>query len=137
MFGGTSGAFPALVNTIVIALIVTLLCTLICLPAASTIATEDFRGKRALETFLLVPLIVPEIAVGLGMLVIFLQLGLTGSYAGVILAHLVPTIPYTFRVLTASFQNLGRDLEAQGRTLGASPHQVTWRVTLPLVPRGS
>ena len=130
---GPSGALPALANTVLIALAVALLSTLLCLPAAYAVATDDFRGRGALELFLLGPLIVPEIAVGLGMLVISLQLGLTGSYAGVVLAHLVPTVPYTFRVLTAGFQNLGPDLAAQARTLGASPLQVAWRVTLPLV----
>ena len=136
IFSSASGALPALRNTVFIALAVTFLCALICLPAARALATREFRGKAGLEFFLLTPLVVPEIAVGLGILVIFLRLGLAGGFVGVVIAHLIPTIPYMTRILTAVFQNLDTSYEAQARTLGAGPLQTFWHVTLPLVAPG-
>ena len=135
VFSPVSGALTALLNTVLIAVVVTVLATLICLPTAQALANGT-PGSRAVEFFLLTPLLVPEIAVGLGMLVLFSQLGLAGSYLGVVLAHLVPTVPYTVRVLTASFQGLSGDVEAQARTLGAGPFRTFWSVTLPLVLPG-
>ena len=136
VFSDASGAVAALWNTVLIAVLVTLLCAVICLPAARALATRDFFGKAALEYFLLTPLIVPEIAVGLGILVTFLSLGLAGGLLGIVLAHLIPTVPYMTRILTAVFQNLDTTFEAQARTLGASPLKTFWFVTLPLVAPG-
>lgn len=135
VFSPVSGAVGALLNTVVIAGVVTLLCTVVCLPAARVLASGT-RGKSAAEFVLLTPLIVPEIAVGLGVFVLFSRFGLTGGYVGVVLAHLIPTIPYMTRVLTTSFQGLGGDYEAQARVLGAGPFRAFWRVTLPLVLPG-
>ena len=135
VFSPVSGTLTALLNTVLIAVVVTVLATLICLPTAQALAT-GVPGSRVVEFFLLTPLLVPEVAVGLGVLVLFSQLGLAGSYTGVVLAHLIPTVPYTVRVLTASFQGLDRDLEAQARVLGAGPFRTFWSVTLPLVLPG-
>lgn len=123
-------------NTVFIALIVTVLCTLVSLPAARVLARERFRGKSFIEFFMLTPLIVPEIALGLGILITFIQLGLAGSFTGIILVHLIPTIPYMVRVLTSVFQGLSRDYEEQARVLGAGPIRTMWHVTLPMILPG-
>jgi len=112
------------------------LCLIVSLPAARVIAREKFRGKEWVEFFLITPLIVPEIAVGLGILVIFLHLGLAGSFIGVIVALLIPTIPYMVRILTSVFQGLSRDFEEQAQMLGAKPWQVLLHVTIPLIMPG-
>ncbi|MEM7736965.1 MAG: ABC transporter permease subunit [Deinococcota bacterium] len=126
-----SGVPEALVNTVGIALVVALLAVLISLPAARALAKR--RVWAGLEFWLLTPLIVPEIAIGLGMATIFLRLGLAGNPLAVVLAHLVPALPYTIRTLTAAFQNYDTDYEAQARSLGAGTTRVFWHVTLPLL----
>lgn len=136
VFSPVSRLLEATLTTVGIALVVTLLCLIICLPAARVLARETFRGKSFLEFFLLTPVIVPEIAVGLGILVTFIGLGLAGSYLGIVLVHLIPTIPYMVRVLTAVFQGLSTDYEEQARALGASPLKTLWYVTLPLLLPG-
>jgi putative spermidine/putrescine transport system permease protein len=136
VFSPVSRVLESTGNTLLIAILVTLLCTAISLPAARVLARERFRGKAAVEFFLLTPLIVPEIAVGLGILVTFIQLGLAGTLHGIILVHLIPTIPYMVRVLTSVFQGLSRDYEEQARVLGAGPLRTLWHVTLPMILPG-
>jgi putative spermidine/putrescine transport system permease protein len=131
-----SHVLEAIFNTLFIAIVVTIVCTAISIPAARVIAWEKFRGKSTVEFLLLTPLIVADIAVGLGILITFIQLGLAGSYVGVILGHLIPTTPYMVRVLTSVFQGLSKDYEEQARLLGASALKTTWFITLPMILPG-
>jgi len=131
-----SRVWEATVNTLVIGLAVTFICLAICLPAARVLAWERFRGKSSFEFFLSLPLIVPEAAIGIALLMIFIRLGLAGSYVGIIIAHLIPTIPYMVRMLTAVYQGLGHEFEEQAMTLGANRWQVLRMVTLPMLMPG-
>ena len=114
----------------------TVICLAICLPAARVLARENFRGKPAFEFFLSMPLIVPEAAIGIALLMIFIRTGLAGTYTGIIIVHLIPTIPYMIRMLTAVYQGLGRDFEEQAMILGANRWQVAWLVTFPMLLPG-
>ncbi len=136
LFSPISGLGPAFLNTMTIGVATSLLAAFIALPAAYTLARHRFRGKEAVEFFLLVPVIVPQIAVGIGMLLLFIRLGIARTYTGIVLAHLVPTLPYSVRILTSVFQNLDPDYEEQARTLGASRMQAFRRVVLPMVLPG-
>lgn len=131
-----SRVWEATLNTVFIGGVVTVICLLICLPAARVLAREDFRGKAAFEFFLSMPLIVPEAAIGIALLMMFIHLGLAGSYSGIIIVHLIPTIPYMIRMLTAVYQGLGREFEEQAMILGASRWQVMRMVTLPMLLPG-
>lgn len=131
-----SRVLEATLNTVFIGLVVTIICLAICLPAARVLAREKFRAKEPFEFFLSMPLIVPEAAIGIALLMIFIQLGLAGSYTGIIIVHLIPTIPYMTRMLTAVYQGLGRDFEEQAMILGASRWQVMRMVTLPMLMPG-
>lgn len=136
VFSTYSRVGPAIINTVGIALVVTLVCLVLCLPAARVIARENFRGKGVVEFFLLTPLMVPEIAIGLGILVTFIQLGLAGTLVGIVLAHLIPTTPYMVRTLTSVFQGLSKDYEEQSLVLGANPLKTLWHVTVPMIMPG-
>lgn len=131
-----SRMWEATINTVAIGAIVTAICLAICLPAARVLARERFRGKSAFEFFLSLPLIVPEAAIGIALLMIFIRLGLAGSFTGIIIAHLIPTIPYMVRMLTSVYQGLGREFEEQAMILGANRWQVLTRVTLPMLMPG-
>lgn len=123
-------------NTVAIGSAVTVIALIICLPAARILAREKFRGKSGFEFFLSLPLIVPEAAIGIALLMIFIQLGLAGSYIGIIIAHLIPTIPYMVRMLTSVYQGLGREFEDQAKILGASNWQTFRLVTFPMLLPG-
>jgi putative spermidine/putrescine transport system permease protein len=67
---------------------------------------------------------------------VFIGLGLTGTIWGVILVHLIPALPYMILVLAGVFANFDPAFEIQARSLGATPAQVFWHVTLPAILPG-
>ena len=136
MLSPYSHIWEATLNTVGIGAVVTVICLVISLPAARILARERFPGKNAFELFLSLPLIIPDAAIGIALLMILIRLGLAGSYVGIIIAHLIPTIPYMARMLTAVYQGLGCDFEEQAMILGAQPWQIMWRVTLPVLLPG-
>lgn len=132
----SSGISAALLNSLLIALIVTVLAICLALPAARGIALYNFRGKTLILFALLLPILSPAIATAIGGHALFLRYGLTDSYLSIILAHLIPTVPYCVLTLTGSFLRFDVNLEAQARTLGASAWQVLRFVTLPSIAPG-
>jgi putative spermidine/putrescine transport system permease protein len=136
VFSRDSGLPSSLATSAGIAAIVSLIAVAVALPAARAVAWREFHGKRALLFLLLLPVLSPPLAAAMGLHAIFLRAGLEDTIAGVILVHLVPALPYAILMLAGSFSRLDPDLEAQARTLGASPVQVFLKVTLPAIAPG-
>jgi putative spermidine/putrescine transport system permease protein len=132
----TSRVIEGLLQSLAIALITTMLSLLVGLPAGRAIGVMDFPGKEALKLFLLTPIIVSPLATLMGIQFVLIRLGLNGTLLGVVLVHLMPTIPYMTLVLTSVFANFDTGYETQARSLGASPLQVLSQVTLPLIAPG-
>lgn len=131
-----AGVGEALAMSLIIALLVALVSLLISWPAGRIVAQLEFPGKRALLFLLLLPVLAPPLASTMGMHAIFLRYGLADTLLGVLLAHLVPSVPYATMVLTGSFTRFEVGLEEQARTLGASPLQVWREVTVPAIRPG-
>jgi len=130
------GLVDSLVLTLGIAGAVTALSILIGVPAGRALGLHRFRGKAVVELLILAPIIVPGIAVALGLHGVFLWLGLTGNVAGVVLVHLIPTLPYMILVMAALFANYDTAHEDQARSLGASAWQTFRFITLPAILPG-
>ncbi|MBD2068987.1 ABC transporter permease [Leptolyngbya sp. FACHB-671] len=131
-----SRVIEGLLQSLAIALVTTILSLLVGLPAGRAIGVMEFPGKEALKLFLLTPIIVSPLATLMGIQFVLIRLGLNGTLLGVILVHLMPTIPYMTLVLTSVFANFDTRYETQARSLGASPVQVLSQVTLPLIAPG-
>ena len=132
----SSGVISAVVTSGAIALAVTVLALMVALPAARVLGLREFRGKGPIVLLLLLPVLAPPLAAVMGIHAIFLRYGLTDSMLGVILAHLIPTVPYCCLMLASSFANFDTDWEAQARTLGASPMATWLNITLPAIGPG-
>ncbi len=128
--------WAALRDTVTIAGGVALISLLIAIPAGRVLGTRAFRGKRAVELVLLLPVLVPPVAVAIGLHVVFLRLGLAGGIPGVVLVHLVPATPYVVLLTAGVFANAELELEQQARSLGATFWQAQWHVTWRLVAPG-
>ena len=116
-----------------IAGLVSLLSLLVGYPAARTLGTRAFRGKSAVYLLLFMPTVVPPVATGIGLNILFLRLGLAGTTLGVALVHLIPVLPYVVFTLASVFARYDPHYEYQARVLGASSARVFWTVTLPLI----
>ncbi len=123
-------------HSLVIGVIVTALANLIGLPTARALGMHDFRGKSLVEWLLLMPIIVPAIVATMGIHIMFLRWGLTGTYIGIALVHLIPALPYFVLITASVFANYGTELEDTARTLGAGRLQVFVRITLPAIGPG-
>jgi putative spermidine/putrescine transport system permease protein len=123
----------ALANSTLLAAGVVLASLLIGLPAARALGLYRFRGRRLVEFAVLSPIMVPPLAVGMGLSHTLLRLGLGGTLAGVALVHLVPVLPYVVFTLAGIFANYPLAFEEQARTLGAGPVRVFLRITLPAI----
>lgn len=132
----TSGVLDSLWLTLWIAACATGLSVLIGVPAGRALGMYRFRGKAVVEMVILAPVIVPGIAVALGIHAVFIALGLTNTVTGVILVHLVPTLPYMTLVMAGIFANHDPAHEEQARSLGATPVQTFWHITLPAILPG-
>lgn len=123
----------ALWTSVVLALATGVLASAIALPLGRAMA--GLRGWRrhvtAAAAFL--PVAAPPLALGTGLQVVLLRLGLGGTAPGVLVAHLVPAIGYLALIFLGTFTLFDRRVEEEARSLGATQTQ-TWRhITLPLL----
>ena len=107
--------------------------TAIAIPAGRALGLYRFAGKDAVSFFLAAPVIVPPLVTAMGLHLWFLKLGLADTRTGVILFHLSFCLPYAVFVLKGVFTVYHWELEDQARSLGASPVQVFFSVTLPMI----
>jgi putative spermidine/putrescine transport system permease protein len=135
-FSERSGVVESLGTTVAVALLATILSVLIGVPAGRALGLYRFRGKAVAELMILAPVIVPGLAVALGLHGILLGLGLTNTLGGVVLVHLVPTLPYMILVMAGFFADYDVAYEQQARSLGASAWQTFRHVTLPAILPG-
>ncbi len=136
LFSSASRLGRALANSSLIAVVVTVVCAIVGVPAGRALAKGEFPGKALVEFFLLMPLLVPPLVVSMGIHVTFLRLRLADTLVGVILVHLLPTLPYMIVVLKGVFASFEEDIEDQAASLGAPPRQTFVRITLPSILPG-
>ena len=111
-------------------------------PASLMLARSTYPGREALNTLLVLPLVVPGIVAGTAIYVFQIEielateLPLLGSRAGLVLAHIMITIPWTVRLLTASLAGFDRSIEEAALNLGATPLRAFLKVTLPVIKPG-
>jgi putative spermidine/putrescine transport system permease protein len=92
-----------------------------------------FPGRDGLLVFVLSPMMLPGVVLGISMLVAFRGIGLVDGYRSLILAHVVITLPYVVRVLYAAFVLFDFTMIDAARTLGLSPARALWQVLVPNV----
>ncbi len=128
-------------------LISTVLALVLGVPLAYTLARFDFPGKRVVEGIIDVPIVVPHSAVGIALLTVFGRKGPAGRVFDLFGVHFVSAVPgiviamlfvsLSFLVDSArdGFESVDPRLEKVARTLGASPWQAFWHVSVPLAWR--
>jgi molybdate/tungstate transport system permease protein len=117
-------------------------------PLAYLLARLNFPGKSLVEGFIDVPIVVPHTAAGIALLFVFggnflmgkifhlAGIDFVGSIAGIIIAMLFVSIPFLIDSAKESFKAIDVRMENVARTLGASPWQSFFKISLPLAWRG-
>jgi putative spermidine/putrescine transport system permease protein len=115
---------------------VTLLSGLIGVPAAYAMARREFPGKKLIMLLFLLPMLVPPITYGIPLATVLYRSGLGGTMLGVILANLVPTVPFVILVMMPFIEQIDPKIEAAARVFGASTLRLFTSVLLPLLLPG-
>jgi putative spermidine/putrescine transport system permease protein len=133
-FAGTyAAAFWVSVQLAVVSMVVALA---LALPAAFALARAPFRGLPALATFWMLPVSLPHIAVGVGMLKLLQIYVALPPFVGLAAVHVVVIVPFAITLLTASVMGLDRAQEEAAASLGAGPVRVFVFVILPALAPG-
>lgn len=92
-----------------------------------------FRGQNALETVATLPIMIPEIILGMAYLAVFSAIGIPFGMPALVIAHTTFCIPYVFINVKGRLYGTDPALEEAARDLGAKPLRVFFTVTLPLI----
>jgi spermidine/putrescine transport system permease protein len=123
-------------NSIFIAIANTIIATAIGTLGAIGLNRYVFRSRPLLELLLLPPITIPWLIIGTSMLIFFFWTGIGRGLHAILLGHVALSIPYVIIVVGARLKAYGPALEEAAATLGASPWQTFWRVTLPVLSPG-
>jgi putative spermidine/putrescine transport system permease protein len=104
--------------------------------AAFALVRYSFPGRAAFQLVFVAPLVFPAIVYGVAMLMALSPLKLTRTVLGLTLAHVVITMPYVLRTVSATLHGVDRRLEESAQILGANPWRTFWHVTFPLLRPG-
>lgn len=137
---------PEFMQGLWVSLRLAVIATLIGVPlgalAAYSVNRGRFRGKSLISGLLLGPLAVPAIICGTALYIFYIQVenvidqDIVGTTAGLVAAHVLLTIPWTVRLVSASMEGLDQRIEEAAANLGASPSIVAWRITIPMMRSG-
>ncbi len=119
-----------------IAITTTVIATTLGTCASLALFRYEFRGKKILQLLLFPPIAIPWLITGTAMLIFFFSVGLGRGSVSVIIGHVALALPYVIVVVTARLKTFDPTLEDAARSLGATPWQITRRVTLPWIASG-
>ena len=125
-----------LVVTVEVVGAVVLLSGLIGVPAAYAMARRNFPGKQAVMLLFLLPLLVPPMTYGIPLATVLYRAHLAGSMSGVILANLVPTVPFVILIMIPFVEQIDPRVEAAARVFGAGIGRLFVQVLVPLLTPG-
>lgn len=115
---------------------VVVLSGLIGVPAAYALARRNFPGKQLLILLFLLPMLIPPITFGIPLATVLYQAHLGGNLSGVILANLVPTVPFVVLVMVPFIEQIDPRIESAARVFGASTSKLFFHILIPLLSPG-
>jgi spermidine/putrescine transport system permease protein len=123
-------------NTLMVAVLSTITSTAIGTLAALALHRYEFRLRGFSETSLYIPIVIPEIVMGIGLLSLYALLNINLGLTTITLSHIAFSIPFVALVVRARLHGFDRSVEEAAMDLGANEMVTFWRVTLPLILPG-
>jgi putative spermidine/putrescine transport system permease protein len=125
-----------LLNSLQVAGLTTVLATTLGTLAALGIVRGRFPGRSLVNALFVAPIIVPVVVIGIGMFAVFVRWRVSGSLAGLVLAHTALALPFVLVNVATSLRTMDRNLELAAMNLGAGPGRTFFRITLPIILPG-
>lgn len=107
-----------------------------CVPVALAVARHRFAGRDLMMALFQSPLMIPHVVLGIAFLRFFTEIGLSGTFIGLVISHVIIVFPFALRLTLASATGMNPALEQAAMSLGASDATVLRRITLPLIVPG-
>ena len=126
----------AAINSIIVAFSSSVLATTLGVLASRSSTRYQFPGKQGILGLIMLPMVLPEIIIGVSFLVIILQLGLSLSLLSIILGHVLICTPFCVAILSTAFHGLDRSYEEASIDLGHNRFSTFWKIIMPLVMPG-
>ena len=133
---GDSAMQHALGTSLKVGIVTALLSTMLGLAAARAVTRYRLRGAGAALGFISLPLFIPDIVLGLSLLMLLGAVGLPLSLAAVVMGHLLVCVPFALTVLIPRFEGFDKNLEEASADLGEDGWMTFWRITAPLMLPG-
>ena len=132
LFTNQPRLWAAVSNTLIVAFSSSIAATLIGTLGAIAIHWYRFRGKAFIQALSFLPLILPEIIIGVSLLIFFHRVGLQLNLGTIIIAHTSFTMPFVLLMVMARLGEFDNSILEAARDLGARETQTLWRVILPI-----
>ncbi len=120
-------------NSLILGSLTALISTSIGIMAALAFIRFDFRGKNTINTLLLSPIMIPEVVLGVALLLFLRFLQLPKSFALLLIGHVVLTLPYVLLIVQARLVGIKKEYEEAAKSLGANGFQTFREITFPLL----
>ncbi|MEY8338099.1 ABC transporter permease [Lachnospiraceae bacterium 62-35] len=130
---GNRGLLEALKNSLVLAALSSGAAGIIGTLGAVGMARVDYKRKGVVEYISTLPIMIPEIILGMVFMAFFAMLSLPFGMLTLVLAHTTFCVPYVFMMVKASLVGIDKSLGEAARDLGASESRVFWDITMPLI----
>lgn len=133
---GAPQVCEAFTNSLMVGAIATVVATVLGTMIAIALVRYQFKFRSTVSLLLFTPMATPEVVLGAGLASQFLLAGVEKSLVTVVLAHTMFCISYVVVAVKARVASLNPAIEEAGRDLYASPSQVFWKITMPMLMPG-
>ena len=137
---GEGGTKPGLTSSLLISaqvgLVVAITAVVVGVLVAYALFKFTFPGKEVFRNVFLLPLMFPQLVIGVGLLLVFSEFRWFGFFERLVIGHVILTIPFVVLTVGASLEVYEEQLEEAAMGLGASPIRTFFLITLPLIRQG-
>lgn len=120
-------------TSVVLGLMTALISTTLGVLASLALVRYKVTGANAISTLLIAPILVPEVVLAVALLLFLNFLGVRKSFGLLLFGHVIFTLPFVILVVQARLVSIKRDVEEAAMSLGATPVQTFFQITLPLM----
>ncbi|MGR3803134.1 ABC transporter permease [Marinibacterium profundimaris] len=120
-------------TSLILGLLTALISTTLGVLASLALVRYTVPGTNAISTLLIAPILVPEVVLAVALLLFLNFLGINKSFTLLLFGHVIFTLPFVILVVQARLVSIRRDVEEAAMSLGASPMETFFQITLPLM----